>query len=330
MFRMDQNPAPKPKTRDNPKRQKSSESDLSLMEFLERYPDDSACLDRLWREGFAPDGHHAQCPKCKRERKFHRTKTRASYTCDSCGLHVHPMKGTIFEGSPVSLKLWFYVMYVMASTRCGISAKQIEREIGVTYKTAHRMMKKVRTELMTDEDAEPLTGDVEVDETSWGGKPRGAKPRFGLNRPKPKVPTKTTVLGMVERGGRLRFRVIETRHGAPLSRAVLANVNPDSILFTDDWASYKPLQRQFIDHKVINHSAGSYVTGSTHTNTIEGAFGNMKTGMRGSYKKVSPRYLQSYLDEYSWRHNAQRDRAALGPLFEQLVQRAAVSDRAAQ
>ena len=97
-----------------------------------------------------------------------------SYTCDTCGLHVHPMKGTIFAGSPVSLKLWFYVMYVMASTRCGVSAKQIEREIGVTYKTAHRMMKQIRTKLMTDEDAEPLSGDVEIDETTWGGKPRKA------------------------------------------------------------------------------------------------------------------------------------------------------------
>ena len=109
------------------------------------YPDDAACLDRLWREGFAPDGHHADCPKCERTRKFHRTKTRASYTCDTCGLHVHPMKGTIFEGSSTSLQLWFYAMYVMASTRCGVSAKQIEREIGVTYKTAHRMMKRMRT-----------------------------------------------------------------------------------------------------------------------------------------------------------------------------------------
>ena len=202
MLGMDtENAAPKPKTRDNPTRRKSSESDFSLMEFTRRYPDDAACLDRLWREGFSEDGSHARCPKCERVRKFHRTKTRAAYTCDSCGLHVHPMKGTIFEGSPVSLQLWFYVMYVMASTRCGVSAKQMEREIGVTYKTAHRMMKKIRTELMTDEDAEPLSGDVEVDETSWGGRPRVPMTReeaAAFREAKP------TVVGMVERGGRVR------------------------------------------------------------------------------------------------------------------------------
>jgi transposase len=328
MFGMDAE-TPKPKTRENPQRQKSSASDFSLMEFMQRYPDDAACLDRLWREGYAPDGHHAQCPKCERERKFHRTKTRVAYTCDSCGHHLHPMKGTIFEGSPISLQLWFYVMYVMASTRCGVSAKQIEREIGVTYKTAHRMMKKIRTHLMADVDERQLRGDVEVDETSWGGKPRRkqGQTRFTTTPPQERRAaaaafreSKPTVLGMVERGGRVRARVIASRHGATLSRAVTANVNPESIIFTDDWGSYKPLRRHYIDHKVINHSAGWYVQGDTYTNTIEGFFGNLKTGMRGVYKKVSPRYLQTYLNEYTWRYNARR---YADPLFEQLVVRAA-------
>jgi transposase len=306
--------------RNNPIRQDSSGSDYSLMEFMERYPDDAACLDRLWRTRFAPDGHHADCPKCGRVRKFHRTSTRASYTCDTCGLHIHPMKGTIFEKSTTSLKLWFYAMYLMSSTRCGISAKQLEREIGVTYRTAHRMMKKIRTELMNDADDDPLSGDVEIDETSVGGKPRVPMTRSEAAQWRESKPT---VIGMVERGGRLRFRVVPSRRGVVLSRAVLANVNPSSIIFTDDWPAYKPLRRSYIDHKVINHSAGLYVRGDTHTNSIEGAFGNMKTGMRGAYKKVSPRYLQSYLDEYTWRHNAKR----VGePLFEQLLQNAASSD----
>src|SRR4051794_4075380 len=159
-----------PADRNNPVRSRSSDSDYSLMEFMREYPDDAACLDRLWRDKHAPDGSHAECPKCERVRKFHRTKTRASYTCDSCGLHVHPMKGTIFEKSTTSLQLWFYAMYLMTSTRCGISAKQLERELGVTYKTAHRMMKKIRTDLMTDEGDEPLSGEVEVDETGVHGR----------------------------------------------------------------------------------------------------------------------------------------------------------------
>ena len=310
--------APKaPRDRNNPVRRASSGSDYSLMEFMERYPTDAACLDRLWRERYAPDGHHAFCPRCEKERKFHRTKTRASYTCDTCGLHIHPMKGTIFEKSTTSLKLWFYAIYLMSSTRCGISAKQLEREIGVTYKTAHRMMKQIRTNLMNDEGGEPLGGDVEVDETSIGGKARRPMDRFEAAAFREAKPT---VLGMVEHGGRIRFRVIPSRRGPALSREVRANVNPSSIIFTDDWQAYKPLRHEFLDHRIINHSAGLYVRGDVYTNTIEGAFGNLKTGMRGAYKHVSPRYLQSYLDEYSWRHNAQRSGPAL---FEQLVQRAA-------
>jgi len=298
------------------------------------YPDDAACLDELWRDRYAPDGHHAHCPKCDRERKFHRTKTRASYTCDSCGLHIHPQKGTIFERSSTSLHLWFYAMYLMASTRCGISAKQMEREIGVTYKQAHKMMKRIRT-LMGD-DGEPLEGDVEIDETSWGGKPRKphGETRFPADPSKRRQDAarfreaKPTVLGMVERGGRIRARVIASRHGATLSRAVRANVDPTSIIFTDEWGSYKPLRRHYIDHQVVNHSAGEHVRGSARTNTIERFFGNLKTGMRGTYKKVSVEYLQNYLDEYAWRHNAQRERdtaldGKCAPLFERLVARAA-------
>src|SRR5437764_1418335 len=307
------------KDRNNPVRQESSWSDYSLMEFMREYPDDASCLDRLWRERYAPDGHHAHCPKCDRERKFHRTRTRASYTCDTCGLHVHPMKGTIFEKSTTSLQQWFYAMYLMASTRCGISAKQLERELGVTYKTAHRMMKKIRTELMTDEGDTPLEGAVEIDETGWGGKPRHAQTRAEGAQFRERKPT---VLGMVERGGRVRARVIPSRRGPGLSREVLASVNPLSVIYTDDWMAYKPISGEFAGHMIIRHSEGFYVDGPTHTNTIEGFFGNLKTGMRGAYKKVSPRYLQSYLNEYTWRYNARHER---GAMFAQLLARAARS-----
>ena len=259
--------------RNNPTRRQSSSSDYSLMEFMAEFPDDTACLDRLWRDRFAPDGHTANCTRCEKPRRFHRTKTRASYTCDSCGLHVHPMAGTIFEKSTTSLHLWFYAIYLIASTRCGISAKQLERELGVTYKTAHRMMKRIRHELMNDhDDDEPLSGDVELDETMWGGKPRvklTRKEAAGFREAKP------TVLGMVERGGRIRLRVIPSRRGPALSREVRANVNPSSFIFTDDWQAYKPLRGHFIDHRIINHSAGEYVVGDVHTNTIEGFFGNL-------------------------------------------------------
>jgi transposase len=311
-----------PANRHQPIRAKSSTSEYSVHEFLAEFPDDGACLEYLWRTRHAPDGEHAHCPKCNCRQRFKRYATkqqRQSWTCTACGHHLHPTAGTIFHRSSTSLRLWFHAMYLMTSTRCGISAKQLERELGVHYKTAWRMFNKIRNELMTDEGEKALSGDVEIDETSWGGKPRvKLKTRAEIAAFRE---AKTTVLGMVERGGKVRLRVIASRRGRALSREVLANVNPNSIIFTDDWRPYRPLKREFLDHRVINHSAGSYVEGDVYTNTIEGFFGNLKTGMRGAYKKVSAKWLQSYLDEYAWRHNHRRH--GQRSMFHALVREAA-------
>src|SRR5438105_8127964 len=164
-----------PVDRRNPIRALSSESSLSFMEFVREFPDDETCLRHVWRERFSPDGEHAFCERCEAERVFKRYATaqkRPCWFCQTCGHRIHPLKGTIFARSSTSLHLWFYAMYIMASTRCGISAKQLEREIGVTYKTAWRMLNLIRTQLMTQDDDEPLSGDVEVDETAGGGKTR--------------------------------------------------------------------------------------------------------------------------------------------------------------
>src|SRR3954453_751180 len=312
-----------PANRHQPIRAKFSTSEYWVHEFLPEFPDDAACLEYLWRTRHAPDGEHAHCPKCDGVKVFKRYATkqrRQSWTCTACGHHLHPTAGTIFHRSSTSLRLWFYAMHLITSTRCGISAKQLERELGVHYKTAWRMFNKIRSELMTEgEPAPSLRGEVEVDETSWGGKPRRKfktrQESIAFREAKP------TVLGMVERGGRVRARVIPTRHGEPLSDAVRANVNPESILYTDDWMSYRPLKREYAGHRVINHSAGSYVEGDIYTNTIEGFFGNLKTGMRGTYKFVSRKWLQSYLDEYAWRYNNRH--TAPRSMFHALVREAA-------
>lgn len=298
-----------PANRHQPKRALSSTSEYTLTQFQREFPDDAACLEHLWRTRHSPDGEHAHCPRCDCRRVFKRYETkqqRQSWTCTGCGHHLHPTAGTIFHRSSTSLQLWFYAMYLMASTRCGISAKQLERELGVHYKTAWRMFNKIRNELMNEgKRAQPLKGDVEIDETSWGGRPR-RKLRTRKEQAEWRE-AKTTVLGMVERGGRIKLRVIKSRRGEPLSGAVRANVNPEAIIFTDDWMAYKPLSREYAGHSVINHSAGVYVRGDIHTNTIEGFFGNLKTGMRGTYKQVSRKWLQSYLDEYAWRYNQRRE-----------------------
>jgi transposase-like protein len=302
------------KDRNNPRRYASSDSDYSLMEFMREYPDDAACLDRLWRDRFAPDGHHAHCPKCDRERKFHRTRTRASYTCDTCGLHIHPTAGTIMHRSATSLHLWFYAMYLMTSTRCAVSAKHLERELGVTYKTAWRMANLIRNKLMVEDGDEPLSGDVEVDETSVRGRYRGPK-RTQAEAAKWRE-RQPSVLGMVERGGSVRASAIGPD---PVMPNIREHVVPASMVYTDDWRAYDTLGRRGYTHRRIAHSEKVYVEGDVHTQTIEGFFSLVKNGIRGTYHAVSTKWLQGYLNEFAWRYN-HRDDAE--PQFRTLLLRA--------
>lgn len=315
--------------RHDPTRAASSESQFSLMEFMREYPDDAACLEHLWRSRYSADGEHAECPKCEQERvfrKYQTTQGRQSWTCTGCGHHVHPTAGTIFHKSSTSLHLWFFAIYMMASTRCGVSAKMLEREIGVSYKTAWRMLNKIRNELMVD-DGEPLRGDVEVDEASVDGKPR--KPQ-GQHRYLASTPTRrseaaklrersrATVFAAVERGGRIKATVLPSRRGPQLKRQVIEWVEPESIIITDEWPAYNGLDDHFISHSRINHSAGWYVQGDTHTNTVEGFFGHLKPSIRGTYRRVSHRWLQGYLNEFVWRRNARYSDTSM---FETLLER---------
>jgi transposase len=167
-----------PVDRNNPVRVAAGATDsrYSLVEFVREYPDDAACLDTLWRERYAPDGAHADCPKCERVRKFHRIKSRPAYSCDYCGQALYPLAGTIFHKSSTSLHLWFYAIYIMASTHCRVSAKHLERELGVTYKTAWRMFNLIRNKLMAPVDAPAPVRTRPVD-ALLADRPAVARPR---------------------------------------------------------------------------------------------------------------------------------------------------------
>jgi len=317
-----------PVDRQNPVRATSSESSYSLMEFMREFPDDASCLEWLWRNRCSEDGSHAYCPKCERERKFHKVKARPAWDCDSCGYHLHPLAGTIFHKSSTSLHLWFFAIHLMTSTRCGVSAKQLERELGVTYKTAWRMFNLIRNKLMAQDD-DPLTGSVEVDETSVDGRPRkrqgdhtqitvGAGRRSEAMKLRER--SRATVFAAVERGGRVKATVLPSRRGPGLNAKVIEWVEPTSIIYTDYWPAYSGLNEHFAAHSRINHSTGMYVEGDTHTNTIEGFFGHLKPSIRGTYRKVSHKWLQGYLNEFCFRYN---ERAAEQAMFRTLLDRAA-------
>jgi transposase len=317
-----------PVDRLKPIRAASSESGYSLIEFMREYPDDATCLEWLWRTRHSPDGETAYCPKCERDRVFKRYECatrRQSWTCTGCGHHVHPTAGTIFEKSSTSLHLWFYAMYLMASTRCGISAKQLERELGVRYKTAWRMFNKIRNHLMAD-DGEPLTGEVEADETLIGGKMRNSERRkreaLGWDKKRYDNEKKTMVFAAVERDGRVRASIIPNSSGPILRKIVTANVDAGSILYTDEWGGYTMLGGTYT-HRTIRHRDRVYVDGSTHTQTVEGFFGSVKNAIRGVYHGVSTHWLQGYLNEYAWRYNRRGDR---NTMFRDLLNTAATTE----
>lgn len=311
--------------RNRPRRGSASDSTYSIMELHRDFPDDAACLDWLWRHLYSADGEMAQCPKCNRLRRFHRVRSRPSYSCDVCGHHLHPTAGTIFHKSPTSLALWFHGVYLMSSTRCGVSAKQLERELGVTYKTAWRMFNRIRRLLM--EDQPPLSGSVEVDETLIGGKrryrrgeqaPRNPDGSLKRGRRSKVDENKVPVLAMVERGGRVWTEVIPDVKAATVLPHVRAHVLPDSMIYTDELSTYNTLRRKGYQHKRVHHAAKVYVSGDAHTNTSEGFFSLLKRGIAGTYHAVSAKYLASYVGEYAFRYSHRQDER---PMFTTLLGR---------
>ncbi|HEU5476638.1 MAG TPA: IS1595 family transposase [Gaiellaceae bacterium] len=298
------------------------------MEFIREFPDDEACLTYLWRTRYAPDGEHAYCPRCQTARRFKRyegKRARHVWKCTSCTQELSPTAGTIFHKSSTSLHLWFYAMWIMTSTRCGVSAKQLERELGVTYKTAWRMFNLIRNRLMDQDYVGPLSGDVELDETFVGGKPRESYRREvaakGWNMQTAYWDRKAVVFGAVTRGGMVRAEVVPNSRGHVVRNKAREFVLPESTIYTDQYEGYLKLGDKY-RHRRINHSARVYVDGDTHTQTIEGFWSLTKNGIRGVYHSVSKKHLQGYLNEYAWRYNHRDDPRAM---FRLLLRRATVS-----
>jgi transposase len=236
------------------------------------------------------------------------------------------MRGTIFEGSSTSLRLWFYAIYIMASTRCGISAKTLEREIGVSYPTAHRMFKQIRSLLGQGDDF--LSGTVEMDEAYWGGKAKWQHESKKAHAGRGPV-GKTTLFGMAQRGtkdikgktvtsGKVVVRVADGSGADDLLPHAKAKILPASTVYTDEFRAYDGLGEKGFVHDRVNHSQKVYVSGDVHTNTIEGFWATMKRGIGGTYHSVSTEYLQNYLDEYAFRYN---NRETSGGMFDALLNR---------
>ncbi len=282
---------------------------LTTRQFFQQFPDDETCLNHLFDVRFG-QGH--VCPKCERASKWFRIKAERAYSCQWCGHHLHPTVGTPFEQTRTPLQLWFYAMYLFTTTRHGVSAKELQRQLGVTYKTAWRMGHEIRKH-MADVDGEaPIGGPgtaVEVDETLVGGVKKGKHMRGSAG--------KTVVMGMLQRDGNVIAKVVPNQRRATLKPVVLANVLPGGELHTDELTSYAGLHLNGYRHMTVNHGAGEYVGyQGASTNGIENFWRHLKCSIVGTHISVSQKHLERYVKEFEFRFNR---RTAPASMFASLI-----------
>lgn len=241
-------------------------------------------------------GSLTDCPKCKSPAKFYRLRTRKCYECGSCNHKIFPLSGTIMHGSNTPLSQWFYAIYMFSVSKNGVSAKELERALGVTYKCAWSIGHKIRAAMVDGGLEEMLSGTVEVDESLLGGKTRGGKRGWGAEN-------KTCLVGMVERGGRIMVAPVKERNREEIFALIKENIRIGSILNTDEFRAYNTLPDEGYGHCTVNHSKYQWKNGDAHTNSIEGYWSNLKKSIRGTHTFVSPKHLPKYLNEFSFRYN---------------------------
>ncbi len=267
----------------------------TIRDFFKQFPDDETCLNHLFDVRFG-QGH--ECPSCKRSAKWYRIKKEPAFSCQWCGHHVHPTAGTFLHDTRTSLQDWFYAIYLFTTSRHGVPAKELQRQLGVTYKTAWRMGHKIREHMAAVDGEEPLSGIVEVDETYVGGH-RPGKPGRG-------AAGKTIIVGMVERDGDVVTKVVPNVRKGTLEPIIEANVEKGSTVHTDELASYGGLTAKGYTHETVNHGGGEYVVGDSHVNTIEGYWSRLKNSIRGTHVHVSGKHLQKYAGEFECRYNSRK------------------------
>lgn len=274
---------------------------LDICKLIEQFGSENKCREYLeqlrWPE-------QVSCPHCH-SAKISRIFERNQFDCDSCRYQFSVTAGTIFHDSHLPLWKWFLATYLICESRKGMSANQIKRVLGISYKTAWYLCHRIRAAMRELPPLPKLTGTVEMDETYIGGRHRGA----GLRG---RGAGKETVIGIRQRGGDLRFFHANDVKSGTLAQYIKENISEDvDVIMTDDYSSYPfAMKKAGVEpekHKRINHSTGVYVQGDIYTNTVESAFSLLKRGVVGTWHKVSAKHLSAYLDEMTWRFNNRKN-----------------------
>lgn len=278
---------------------------ITIKQFFNQYPNDDACLDHIMTVRYGKANH---CDKCDKDTKYSRVSSQRAYACQWCGHHLYPCVGTPFEGSRTPLQLWFYAIYLFTTTRSGVSAKELQRQLGVTYKTAWRMAKEIRKHMGKVDGDDQLSGTVEIDETYIGGKRTGKRGRGAEG--------KTVVMGMLEKDGDVMTRIVPNIKKKTLQTIIENNIETGSELHTDELLSYRGLNKKGFTHKTVNHGTYEYVNGDCHVNGIEGFWARLKLSIKGTHIHVSSKYLQNYVREFEYRFNSRKNPQSM---FDELI-----------
>jgi transposase len=284
---------------------------LTVKEFFARYPDEASCLNHIMEVRY---GVRHECRKCGVYGTFHKLEQRRAFSCAHCGDHVYPTAGTVFQDTRTPLQVWFYAIYLFCTTRHGVSGKELERTLGVTYKTAWRMGQQIRKLMAKADGFEMLKGHVELDEAYVGGYQPGDIGRTASN--------KTIVMGLVERGGRTVAEVVPNVQLETLRAVVTRTVEKGAAVSTDELNSYKLLKKDGYDHVAVSHGKKQWRKYNYrrneyhHTNSVESFWNLFKNSIRSTHIHVSPKYMQRYLGEFTFRAN---HREMSNAMFDLLV-----------
>jgi transposase-like protein len=272
----------------------------TIKHFNHSFAKEIDCLEYVFKFRF---GEHCVCPICGHQ-KWYKIDNRKAWACGKCAYQIHPLAGTIFHKSDTPLKLWFFAIYKFANSRNGVSAKELERDLGVTYKTAWRIAKQIRK--LFESGSFKLNGTVEVDDSYME---KTTKHISKTETPK--------ALAMVQRGGAVKAVVIRKAGMVNALPMIQSEIEKGSKIMTDSAPLYKGNLPDY-EHKAVNHSTGQFVSGLVHTQSVDGFFAQVKRSISGTYHQVSEKYLQSYLDEFSWRQTYGRTGV---PLFLLMLNR---------
>lgn len=298
---------------------------MNYFEFEKKFPNEESIIKHFIKVRY---GNEVPCHHCGCLDKVYQTGRKRYFTCNNCDNTFSIFTGTIFQNSKLDLRKWFYCLHLLLNSKKGISGLQLQREIGGSYHTCWRMLKQIRRAMSNSELLEFRDSIIEVDETYVGGRPRkNTNKDLENNNKRGRGSKKTPVIGVVNRfSKKVHLKVAkENEKGQKLSGKQLLDVITDvavndnsNIIMTDEFSSYKVLTKHGFEHRIINHQK-EFSDGFIHTNTIESFWSTLKRGILGIYHSVSPKYLDLYVSEFSFRYNEKDNTNIFDTLLKQSV-----------